>query len=121
MRKMKKMLFCLIIIPLLTGCAREEVAVNIPVDMEVTKLAQILENPALYDNEKVLLSGVVGHGCLKCPGDFPYQEGADTVEIFTKGFHRPRLRKGQPIRVYAEIKAGEKKVVISALAMEVIK
>jgi hypothetical protein len=31
----------------------------------------------------------------------------------------PNLRRAQPIRVYAEVKAGEERVVISALAMEV--
>jgi hypothetical protein len=116
----KKWLFWLvIIIPLLTGCVRKERAVSIPAGMEVTRLSDILENPADYDNKKVLLEGTVGAGCLSCPGDFPYQEGANSIKIFVKDFRRPDLRRGQPIRVYAEVKAGEERVVISALAMEV--
>lgn len=117
---MKKMLFCLVmIIPLLTGCAREETAVSIPAGMEVTRLSDILENPADYDNKKVLLEGTVGAGCLACPSDFPYQEGANLIKIFVKGFRRPNLRRAQPIRVYADVKVGAERVVISALAMEV--
>jgi len=112
--------FCLaMIMPLLFGCAKEEAAVSIPAGIEVTRLARILENPSDYDGKKVLLEGVVGIGCLVCPGDFPYQEGVHSVKIFIKGFRRPRLRREQPIRVYAEVKAGEERVVISALALEV--
>jgi hypothetical protein len=120
-------IFCLvIIIALLFGLfgrareeTREEAAVYIPVGMEVTRLSEILENPANYDGKRVLLEGVVGPGCLTCPGDFPYQEGVNSIQLFVRGFRRPRLRRGQPIRVYAEVKAGEARVVISALAMEV--
>ena len=124
---MKKMFFCLaVVIPLavvtllLLSRAREETEMlAIPHDMEVTKLARILENPALYDNKKVLLEGVVGRGCLRCPSDFPYQEGVNSIKIFVKGFRLPRLKPGQPIRVYAEVKAGEERAIISALALEV--
>jgi hypothetical protein len=117
---MKKMLFWLvIIIPLLIGCVGKERAVSIPAGMEVTRLSDILKNPVDYDNKKVLLEGIVGPGCLACPSDFPYQEGVDSIKIFVKGFKRPDLRPAQPIRVYAEVKVGEERVVISALALEV--
>ena len=116
----KILLFCLLLVAfLVTGCAGEEVAVSIPADMERTRLADTLENPSVYDGKKVLLEGVVGRGCLSCPTDFPYQEGVNTIQLFVKGFRRPSLRTGQPVRVYSEVKAGEERVVISALAMEV--
>lgn len=117
---MKKiLLLCLLLAALLAaGCAGEEAAVSIPAGMERTRLADILENPSAYDGKKVLLEGVVGRGCLSCP-DFPYQEGVDTIQIFVRDFSRPALRAGQPVRVYAEVEAGEERVIISALAMEV--
>lgn len=111
--------FWLAMVLFFSGCAREESTVNIPADMEVTRLAEILENPVDYDGKKVLLEGVVGRGCLRCPSDFPYQEGVHSIKIFVKGFRLPRLKPGQPIRVYAEVKAGEERAIISALALEV--
>jgi len=119
----KILLFCLLLVVflvvfLVAGRVREETAVNIPAGMEVTRLADILENPSAYDGQKVLLEGVVGPGCLSCP-DFPYQEGINTIKVLVRGFRRPNLRRAQPIRVYAEVKAGEERVIISALAVEV--
>jgi cell division protein YceG involved in septum cleavage len=125
-KKMRKILFLLVMLVvivmitfLLTRYAREETALSIPAGMEVTRLSDILENPSDFDNKRVLLEGTVGAGCLACPGDFPYQEGVNSIKILTEDFRRPRLRHGQPIRIYAEVKAGEERPVISALAMEV--
>jgi hypothetical protein len=125
----KKILFYfLMIIPLaavtfllLSRAGGEIEMLAIPPDMEVTKLREILENPAAYDGKRVLLEGLVGPGCLTCPGDFPYQEGVHSIQMLTEGFRRPRLRRGQPIRVYAEVKARKERVIISALAMEVVR
>jgi hypothetical protein len=98
---------------------REQTRISIPENMERTALAEILNNPNNYDGRRVLLVGIVGIGCLACPDKFPYQEGVNTIQMSVGGFRKPRLRRGQPVRVYAEVKAGKERALITALAMEV--
>lgn len=100
-------------------CGREKSKMEIPEGIEVTRLLEILENPIKYHGKNVLLSGFVNSVCPSgC--DMVYQEGAIAVTIYPKGFKFPKMKKGQPIKVYAEVTAGEERVIISALKFEVL-
>ena len=115
---MKKLTILLLIL-FLSACARNESFPPIPSGMQATKLAEIISNPAAYDGKKVLLAGSVGNFCATSGCHFTFQDSGESIDIYPKGFKLPKLRKGQALKVYAEVKAGEKKVVISALGLEV--
>lgn len=97
---------------------KNKIGMDIPSDMKVTKLAEILDNPNSYHNKKVLLEGTVA---MVCPSfcDLTYQEGTKSIEIYPKDFKFFKIKKGQQVRIYAEIKAGKERVIISALGLEV--
>lgn len=115
---MKKLIFLLLIL-FLSACARNESIPPIPPGMQATNLVDVINNPAAYDGKKVLLVGSVGNFCATSGCHFTFQDSGETIDIYPKGFKLPKLKKGQALKVYAEVKAGEKKVVISALGLEV--
>jgi len=116
MLKMVAVIFMCIIIPF-SGCSKEKSEIEIPKDIKATKLSDILNNPVEYNGKKVLLSGFV---VSVCPSgcDMVYQEDNITTEIYPKGFKIPRMKKGQPIKIYAEVTAGKERVIVSALKIE---
>ena len=115
---MKKLIFFMIIL-FLSVPARSEGVPSIPSGMETTKLADIFNNPVAYDGKKVLLVGTVANICPTSGCHFIFQESGETIRIYPKGFKLPKLKKGKPISIYAEVRAGEKRVVITALGLEV--
>lgn len=98
----------------------KRVGLNIPLEAKAIKLAEIIENPAVYHGKKLLLEGVFAGACPSLC-DFTYREGAKSITVYPQDFKLPKIKKGQRIKIYAEITAGKERVVISALGMEVIK
>ena len=106
------------IIMFFSGCSKEMSKVDIPKNMEATKLADILKRPTNYHEKKVLLEGVVAFAS-SC--HIVYQEGVDSIEIYLAGSECPVLKKGQRVKVYAEIVTGKERIVISPIKLEVVK
>jgi hypothetical protein len=102
------------------GCRKEKPQIEIPKNMEITKLSDILRNPADYHNKKVLLQGFVVSVC-ESGCHIVYQEEKNTIEIYPKGFKFSRMKKGTPIKVYAEVTAGKERAIISVLKLEVVR
>ena len=105
-----------------TTCTKTEdtvlrsVGLKIPADKEATSLSELLKKPEDYHQKKVLLEGVFAGACLSlCK--FTYREGKDVITVYPRDFKLPKIKKGQRIRVYAEVTAG-KRMVISALGLE---
>jgi len=115
---MKKLIILLFII-FLSACSKQEGIPAIPSGMQAVKLGDVLSNPVAYDGKKILLVGTVGNFCATSGCHFTFQDSGESIDIYPKGFKLPKLRKGQALKVYAEVKAGEKKTVISALGLEV--
>lgn len=105
---------------ILWGCGKEQPKIDIPENLEVTKLSDILKSPAEYQGKRVLLSGIASY---VCPSGcyMVYQEGSQSIEIYPKGFKFPRLKKGTPVKIYSEITAGKERVIITVLKLEEIK
>ena len=105
------------------GCARTENAVSksaglkIPADEKVTSLSEVLKNPEVYHQKKVLLEGIFVGACPSLC-DFTFQDGVNTITMYPKGFKLPKIQKRQRIRVYTEITVGKERVVVSALGLE---
>lgn len=117
-----KMSLFIVVSVLLLGCSQrleaKKMGIDIPGDVEVTKIVQILNNPNNYNGKKVLLKGKVAKVCHSLC-HFTYQEGRTSIDIYPKDFKLLGLKKGQKVKVYAEIKAGKERVIISALGIEV--
>lgn len=114
------LLFCFLgIMFLFFSCAKKGTSVpSIPAGIEVTKLADIIANPQTFDGKKVLLEGAAIYVCASgC--DFTFQDGPNTISIHSKGFKIPKMKIGQPVKVYAEIKAGTERIVVTALGLRV--
>lgn len=113
-----ELLFCFVsIMFLFFNCTKKETKIpGIPAGIEVIKLADIIANPQNYDGKKIILEGTASSVCASgC--DFIFQEGPNTISIQPKGFRIPKLKIGQPVKVYAEIKSGTERIVITALGL----
>lgn len=117
---MKKIVWLILFVVILSSCTKlQDDAPEVPQEVGVTALREIIENPSAFDGKKVLLSGTVAGICVTARCHFVFQEAGEAVTIHPKGFSLPNLRRGQPIRVYAEINASGERVVVSALGLEV--
>lgn len=115
---MNKIITIIVFVVLFSGCGKEKSKIDIPKNIAVTKLSEILKKPPDYHEKKVLLEGTVAF-VSSC--HIVYQEGMDSIEICLeslKGFECPIFKKGQRIRVYAEITAGRERVIVSPLKIE---
>lgn len=94
----------------LTGTVegKERYGQVMPVNLEVVKLKEILENPKVYKGKEVVLEGNFGGVCSDGE-DFYFKEGLEIVEVVPKGFPMPKFKKGKSIRVYGVVKSIEKK------------
>ncbi|MBD3317087.1 MAG: hypothetical protein GF344_14970 [Chitinivibrionales bacterium] len=104
-----------------TGCGSAggtKLGVDIPPDAEVVELASVVEKPAAYNGKKVVMKGVIDG---QCPAlcEFFFKDGLHKVTIFPQGYKFPKLTKGKPVTVYAQVTAGEGQVVFSALGVNV--
>ena len=50
-----------------------------------------------------------------------YSEGKESYTLFPKGFKIPKMKKGQPVKIHAEVYEGKERTVISALKIEEVK
>jgi len=105
----------------LVGCGGPEKGLRLgeqlPENVSVIKLADVLATPANYNGQKILLKGSV---LTQCPSlcFFNFQEGPQNVTFYPKGFELPKLERGKPVTVYAEVIKGEGQVVFSLLGLE---
>ena len=105
----------------LTGCGKSEgtkLGVDIPRDAEVVELASIVQNPAEYDGKNVVVKGVIAGQCAALC-EFFLRDGMQQATIFPQGYKFPKLTKGKPVTVYAQVTSGEGQVVFSALGVRV--
>lgn len=114
----KRIIMMIICVIFFSGCHREGTKIEIPKDIKITKLSEILKSPIDYHQKKVLLEGNVAF-VTHC--HLVYQEGRDSIEIHFDGFKCPHLKKGQRIRVYAEITAGKERVIVLPLKIEEVR
>ncbi|MBD3391193.1 MAG: hypothetical protein GF418_03985 [Chitinivibrionales bacterium] len=103
------------------GCNRSsslELGMEIPSKSEAATLADVVAKPAEYNGKNVVVKGVIAG---QCPSlcEFFMQDGAHRATIFPQGFSFPKLEKGKPVTVYAQVTAGEENVVFSALGVRV--
>lgn len=121
---MKKIIILLFIVFLSAVAMQESIAsvlsgAPIPSEIQTLKLSDVINNPAAYDGKKILLVGSVANFCATSGCHFTFQDSGESIDIYPKGFKLPKLKKGQIVKIYAEVKAGEKRVVIAALGLEV--
>lgn len=89
---------------------------EIPSDIKITRLSEILAQPSSYNGKKVVISGIISG---QCPSfcEFLFKEGVNQVTIFPQGYKFPKLQTGKKVTVYASITSGEENVVFSALGI----
>jgi hypothetical protein len=103
------------------GCGKFEgkkLGVDIPRDAAVVELASILEEPAEYDGKSVVVKGIIAGQCASLC-EFFLKDGMQRATIFPQGYKFPKLPKGKPVTVYAQVTSGEGQVVFSALGVRV--
>ncbi len=115
---MKKFIF-LILILLISLPASSAGYPGIPSEIEETKLSDIAANPAAYDGQNVLLIGTIANICPTSGCHFVLQASGQVIYVYPSGFKLPKLKKGRPVKVYARIKMGKKRLVLLALGLEV--
>lgn len=95
---------------ILAGCSEGKVRYGeaISKNVKVVKLKEIMKNLEGYKDHKVMLEGNFGGAC--CSTDFFYKEGLEMVEVYPKGFLNPKLKIGNPIRIYGIVKVIERKI-----------
>jgi hypothetical protein len=97
--------------------ARKAVGAAVPATAPTVKLSAILDAPARYHDRAVVLRGTVNSQCASLC-EFTFQDGPHKTLIYPQGFKLPRLRKGEPVTLYARVTAGERNVVLTALGLE---
>ncbi len=88
-----------------------------PSNAPQARLAAILADPARYHEKSVVLRGTVSAQCASLC-EFTFQDGPHKSLIYPQGFKLPKLKKGEPVRLYARVTAGERNVVLTALGLE---
>lgn len=104
----------------LTGCKGQEnlkLGIPIPSGVQATQLADIVKNPKKFNEQKVLVEGVVAAQCATLC-EFTLKSGLNKVTIFPEGFQLPKLTKGLKTKVWVLVTAGEENVVFSALGIQ---
>jgi hypothetical protein len=88
----------------------------IPADLPAVKLADVLGAPAGYSGKKVVMKGIVS---AQCPSlcEFTFKDGVSTALVFPQGFRFPKLKKGRPVTLYAEITSGSGNIAVTALGL----
>ena len=103
------------------GCGGQEKGLRlgeqVPVNLSVVKLADVLAAPAGYHGQKIVLEGSV---LTQCPSlcFFNFQDGPKNVTVYPKGFKLPKLERGKPVTIYVEVIKGEGQIVFSLLGLE---
>ncbi len=109
------------LVALSAGCGGTESGLHLgeqaPEDASVLKLTDVLAAPSDYDKQNIVLQGSVVSQCASLCY-FSFQDGADTIKLYPKGFKLPQLEHGKPVTVYAEVIRGEGQVVFSLLGLE---
>lgn len=94
----------------------------------VTKLYDVIENPANFADKTIVLEGIFAG--RHCKLHFFYKEGLDAAKIECSGFDTPRFKPGTPVRVRGVVRVKQKRgngsadssdSVISIEAQEVTK
>lgn len=115
------MVAAMAVVACMTGCSKDQgtrLGVDIPRDAKVVKLASVVENPADYNGKNVVMNGIIAG---QCPSlcEFFFKDGVHKATIFPQGYKFPKLTSGKPVTVYAQVTAGEQRVVFSALGVNV--
>lgn len=104
---------------LLVGCGKDKgvkLGLEIPKNVELVKLVDIIEKPAEFNGKTVAMKGVIAG---QCPSfcEFFFKDGPHQATIFPQGYKFPKLATGAPVTVYAQVTAGSENVVFSALGI----
>ncbi|ERP31379.1 hypothetical protein [Chitinivibrio alkaliphilus] len=117
------LVFTLMCIAVILGACSDSKTTGTPADEDVqaTPLAEILENPAEFHGETVVLEGTMSALCSsRC--DFTYTERGQAVTVYMEGDTKaPRMQPGQRLRVTAQIHAGSGQTVLTATGLELLR
>lgn len=115
-------LIVLIAVLAVTGCTNADggtrLGVEIPTDSEVIELSTIVENPSSYNGKQVVMKGIISGQCASLC-EFFFKDGTHMATVFPQGYKFPKLTKGKPVTVYAQVTSGQEQVVFSALGVHV--
>ncbi|MBD3315154.1 MAG: hypothetical protein GF344_05160 [Chitinivibrionales bacterium] len=103
------------------GCAKEkgtQLGVPIPEQAAEVELASVIEKPADYNGKTIVMKGIISGQCASLC-EFFFKDGVHKATTFPQGYKFPKLTKGKPVTVYAQVTAGEGQVVFSALGVKV--
>jgi hypothetical protein len=109
-------------VALFIGCSSPDVqsgvrlGEDIPEGAPVVKLADVLDNPAAFNEVRAVLKGVVASQCSSLC-HFNFQDGVQSVTVYPQGFKLPRLGRGKNVTLYAQIFSGEGGVAFSVLGL----
>jgi hypothetical protein len=88
----------------------------VPDQAAVTQLAEVLADPAAFNDARVVLKGVVASQCSSLC-HFNFQDGVHSVTVYPQGFKLPRLQRGRGITLFAHVYSGEGQVAFSVLGL----
>lgn len=97
--------------------AEVRLGVEIPEAEPVVKLDSVIKNPAEYNGKTIAMKGVVSGQCASLC-EFFFRDGIHTATIYPQGFKFPKLNRGKPVTIYAQVISGSEQVVFSALGLK---
>jgi hypothetical protein len=89
---------------------------DIPRGVPAVKLADVLADPAGFNDTGVVLQGVVASQCSTLC-HFNFQDGVHSVTVYPQGFKLPRLPRGRGVTLFAHVYSGEGQVAFSVLGL----
>lgn len=89
---------------------------DIPEGAPIVKLADVLADPAAFNDARAVLKGVVASQCSSLC-HFNFQDGVHSVTVYPQGFKLPRLGRGKNVTLYTQIFSGEGGVAFSVLGL----
>lgn len=97
--------------------AEVQLGVEIPESQSAVRLDAVIKNPAEYNGKVIVLKGIVSGQCASLC-EFFFRDGIHTATIYPQGFNFPKLKRNNPVTIYAQVISGEEQVIFSALGLK---
>jgi hypothetical protein len=115
MKSFVKLLVSSSVVLALAGCrSTKTVGVPAPLSVQPVPLQQLLDNPAQYHGQVVVLEGVVSGQCGSLC-EFFYSEKKRSATILMGDLKAVRIKTGTPVRVTVRVFNGERQAVLTAV------